>query len=347
MANLTDPLIRAVQGTDPQNLMEYITRQKIYDSRFWKEECFGLTAVDVMERAAKSLKCIGGSFGGYLRPTKFLCFTLKLLQLQPDLELVQEFLQQDHFKYVKALGAFYLRLTGRPADIYEGLEPLYSDYSKLKYRDVNEWKLVHMDEFIDELMTKPFACSIALPRLPFRETLQDAGYVEEGPRPTALKQKLENAGGIEEYLKHKVEVERSPAATALWEKGKGVKSKDKTKLIGKNNQRDSNISGNHSDANNSIRQDVEEGGEKEEGEEIEDRKQTTEEANDEDTKKRKSSEDNEEKKKKKKPKYGSLFKKDKRKDTKSSPDQTASKLEEGSEEYWNEQRAKLGLKPLK
>jgi len=41
MANVTDPLARSVHGKDPQNLIEYITRQKIYDSLYWKEECFG------------------------------------------------------------------------------------------------------------------------------------------------------------------------------------------------------------------------------------------------------------------------------------------------------------------
>ena len=53
MANVTDPLAGAVHGTDPQNLMEYITRQRIYDCRYWKEECFGLTAADVLEKATK------------------------------------------------------------------------------------------------------------------------------------------------------------------------------------------------------------------------------------------------------------------------------------------------------
>ncbi|OEU22210.1 PRP38-domain-containing protein, partial [Fragilariopsis cylindrus CCMP1102] len=173
MANVTDPVIRSLQGSDPQNLMEYITRQKIYDSRFWKEECFGLTATDVIERAAKSLSCVGGTFGGVGRPTKFLSLTLKLLQLQPSIDIVQAFIEQNDFKYLKALGCFYLRLTGRPQEIYEMLEPFYADYSKLKYRDVNEWKLIHMDEFIDELLTKQFCCGIAMPRLPARVTLQD------------------------------------------------------------------------------------------------------------------------------------------------------------------------------
>jgi hypothetical protein len=39
------------------------------------------------------------------------------------------------------------------------------------------------------------ACGIALPRLPKRSTLQDAGYLDDGPRPTVFKPMLEDAGG--------------------------------------------------------------------------------------------------------------------------------------------------------
>jgi hypothetical protein len=93
-----------------------------------------LTAADIFERAASFHKCVGGS----QQPTKFLSLTLKLLQLQPGDELIQEFISQDHFKY--------------------------------------EWKLVYMDEFKHELLTSTAnSCGIALPRLPFREALQQEG----------------------------------------------------------------------------------------------------------------------------------------------------------------------------
>lgn len=335
MANVTDPLIRAVQGTDPQNLMEYITRQKIYDTRFWKEECFGLSAADVLEKAAKSLICIGGTYGGNHRPSKFLCLTLKLLQLQPDLELVLEFIKQDHFKYVRALGAFYLRLTGRPVDIYENLEPLYANYDKLRYRDVTEWKLIHMDEFIDRLFTKPNACGIAMPRLPHRETLITEGYLEDisgpgGLRKTALEELIAEAGGVKEYLKHKMEVGQSEEAAKLWAKffpeevetTKEKKKKKKSEEEQSDGSEDGELeeaSGPQHDSSSSKRK-----------------------HHDEDD------DNDEKKKKKKKPKYGSLFKKHKsKKDKKSTPEESESGgPAEGSDEYWNEQRAKLGLKPL-
>ena len=44
MANRTDPLAAQVHGTNPQNLIERILRERIYANRYWKEHCFGLTA---------------------------------------------------------------------------------------------------------------------------------------------------------------------------------------------------------------------------------------------------------------------------------------------------------------
>lgn len=337
MANVTDPLA-LVRGNDPQNLMEYITRQKIYDSRFWKEECFGLTTVDVLEKSAKTLSAVGGTFGGNRRPTKFLCLTLKLLQLQPDLELIQEFLQQDHFKYARALGAFYLRLTGRPHDVYVLLEPLYADYSKLKYRDVTEWKLLYMDEFVDQLLTQSFACGIALPRLPARETLQEAGYlldddnvhdgdggdVEELSRPTALRDAIQVAGGIKEYLWYKAQEEKSPVGLALWEKRYGPISS----TSGEDNLETSSQSDDKKfqmkDGDNKAGIDG-------------DNKTGIPKKKERNTKKRK---------------YGTLFKQGVetvsvvQKSEEEQPSQSAND-EEGSEEYWNNERKRLGLKPLR
>lgn len=347
MANVTDPLIKSIQGSDPQNLMEYITRQKIYDSRFWKEECFGLNVADVMERAAKTLTCVGGTYSGIAKPTKFLCLTLKLLQLQPDKELIETFLEQDHFKYLRVLGAFYLRLTGRPQDIYELLDPLYADYSKLRYRTTNEWKLVHVDEFIDELLTKPFCCGIAMPRLPTRETLQEAGYLDEGPRPTALHDALTAAGGIREYLRARVDREQqlgpSPGgAIALWEKRYGTLKAKKTT---KPQEEEADMLRDSSDR-------------------IE-----TSDTNDERIGKRKVDHEDDivcgEKKKKKKDKkksdkYGTLFKSTSKTSSSSSrskdskyvrqdgnTDSNDAAVDKDSDEYWNNLRASLGMSALK
>jgi pre-mRNA-splicing factor 38A len=221
MANVTDPLAAAVHGTDPQNLMEYITRQKIYDCRYWKEECFGLTAADILEKATQ-LTCIGGTYGGNSQPTKFVCLILKLLQISPPTELIDAFLDATEFKYVRALGAFYKRLTGRPADIYTSLEPLYTEYCKLCYRDVTEWKLWTMDQLIHQLLHNNRVCGIALPRLPSRRHLLDEGYLE-APYKSPILSVLGDRS-LEEYLYLKV-VDGSVPAKNLWE----------SRLIARNN----------------------------------------------------------------------------------------------------------------
>lgn len=42
-----------------QNLIEYISRQKIYDSLYWKQECFGLSAEKLVDKAVelKEVRC--------------------------------------------------------------------------------------------------------------------------------------------------------------------------------------------------------------------------------------------------------------------------------------------------
>lgn len=43
IANRTVSDAIAVHGKDPQHLVEKIIRERIYDSLYWKEHCFGLS----------------------------------------------------------------------------------------------------------------------------------------------------------------------------------------------------------------------------------------------------------------------------------------------------------------
>ena len=43
-----------------------------------------------------------------------------------------EFIRNEDYKYVRILGALYLRLVGKPEDVYQYLEPLYNDYRKAR-----------------------------------------------------------------------------------------------------------------------------------------------------------------------------------------------------------------------
>jgi hypothetical protein len=50
MANRTDKGAKVIKGTNPQYLIEKIIRMRIYDCRYWKEECFAVTGVPCFVR---------------------------------------------------------------------------------------------------------------------------------------------------------------------------------------------------------------------------------------------------------------------------------------------------------
>ena len=174
--------------------MEQVIRLRIYESAYWKEQCFALTgehlqtlrrhsvtdflacglreAESLIDNAIK-LKAIGGVYSNQ-RPTEFICLLLKLLQIQPEKEILVEYLLVEEFKYVnlpctfshqfrygviqpqvprfqlcpaltfcrylRALAAMYIRMTFRAVEVYELLEPLLKDYRKLRHLSMSEFQ---------------------------------------------------------------------------------------------------------------------------------------------------------------------------------------------------------------
>ncbi|KAF7513542.1 hypothetical protein GJ744_008836 [Endocarpon pusillum] len=175
------PLIR---GANPITLIETAVRDRITESLYWKEQCFGLNAATLLDRAV-DLSYIGGTYGVGMRPTPFLCLAFKLLTLTPEKEIVLEYLNMggEEWKYLRALAAFYVRLTFEPVDIYTTLEPFLTDARKLRRRRKEGYVLMHMDEFIDELLTKDRSCATSLWKLPGRQQLEDLDMLEERVSP--------------------------------------------------------------------------------------------------------------------------------------------------------------------
>nr|CAG4644318.1 EOG090X0DXI [Lepidurus arcticus] len=188
MANRTVKEAVAIKGTNPQYLVEKIVRSRIYDSRFWKEECFALTAELLVDKAME-LRYLGGTYGGNIKPTPFICLILKMLQIQPEKDIIVEFIKSD-FKYVRALGAFYMRLVGTSIECYKYLEPLLNDYRKLRYQNrEGKFELLHMDEFVDQMLREERACDVILPRIQKRYVLEEGNDLD--PRVSALEEDLE------------------------------------------------------------------------------------------------------------------------------------------------------------
>ncbi|KAJ3411133.1 hypothetical protein HDV05_002697 [Chytridiales sp. JEL 0842] len=177
-----------VHGTNPQFLLEKVVRTRIWDSIYWKEHCFALTAASLCEKAAE-LTYIGG-LAHQSKPSEFLSLLLKLLQLQPEREILQVYLTNPDFKYLTALAAIYVRLTENSVRCYEFLEPLLMDRRKLRYRDaMGNFALTYMDVFVDQLLNEERVCDTTLPRLTRREVLVEAGDLEV--RISPLEEELE------------------------------------------------------------------------------------------------------------------------------------------------------------
>lgn len=86
-------------------------------------------------------------------------------------------------RYLRALAAFYVRLTFDPPDIYKTLEPLLSDYRKLKRRTNEGFILTHVDQFIDDLIMKERVCATSLWKMPTRQQLEDLDLLDERVSP--------------------------------------------------------------------------------------------------------------------------------------------------------------------
>ena len=57
MANRTQKDAKSIKGTNPQYLVEKIIRTRIYDSKYWKEQCFGLSCKPfTVETVARGVK---------------------------------------------------------------------------------------------------------------------------------------------------------------------------------------------------------------------------------------------------------------------------------------------------
>ncbi|KAG8905205.1 hypothetical protein FRB99_000474 [Tulasnella sp. 403] len=189
MANKTVRGAVQIHGSNPQFLVEKVIRSRIYESSYWKEHCFALTAESLIDKAIE-LKYIGGVYGNQ-RPTEFMCLLLKLLQIQPEKEILVEYLQADEFKYLRALAVMYIRMTFRAVEVFELLEPLLKDYRKLRMRSMAGYTLTFLDEFVDSLLTQERVCDIILPRLTKRDVLEDTEGL--APRSSALLNAMEGS----------------------------------------------------------------------------------------------------------------------------------------------------------
>jgi len=57
-----------------------------------------LVSAELLVDKAMQLKYVGGVYGGNIKPAPFLCLILKMLQIQPEKDIIVEFITQHDFK---------------------------------------------------------------------------------------------------------------------------------------------------------------------------------------------------------------------------------------------------------
>lgn len=113
------------------------------------------------------------------------------------------------------LAAFYVRLTFDAVDVYKTLEPLLSDFRKVRRRTKDGgYALTFVDQFVDDLLTKERVCGTSLRKLPVRTVLEDLGQLEERVSPLGEEieeidgeserdERSESASGGSEYMRRR------------------------------------------------------------------------------------------------------------------------------------------------
>jgi pre-mRNA-splicing factor 38A len=179
-------------NVDPQALISQIVRDRVYSCRYWKEHCFALNAETILERA-RDLDHVGFLYGGLNRPSPFLCLLIKLLQIQPDLEVVETYInlaesepsndpedQLSDFRYLRALAAAYIRLVGNAIAVHSMMDPLYSDRRQLVVLNPSaQWEIICMDEWADQLTGNGAVYGFHFPYLTNRHQLELRGEITE------------------------------------------------------------------------------------------------------------------------------------------------------------------------
>ena len=168
-----------MKSTAAQNIsqVELILRNRVFNCYYWKDKCFGLTSETIIDKALE-LKYIGGMNHSSNQPTDFICLFIKLLQLNPAEEIIDEYLSDPDLKYLRALTALFIRFAYPPEKIYTKLEKLFCDYKKLVILKSKGYAIIHMDEYIDSLLNDEHIFEISLPKIPKRSVLEENGSLQ-------------------------------------------------------------------------------------------------------------------------------------------------------------------------
>lgn len=146
-----------VGGADSVTLVDKIVRERVFDSVYWKQYCFNVDLLSIQPLLCQ-LRFVGDG------SSPFVCLLVKLLQLVPDRQVVEFFIEQKQFKYMKCVFLLYFRIVYRE---FEYLKAHLADYRRIRVKQGagSGMKLYHVDEFVNDLLQDQFVCGISLPMI--------------------------------------------------------------------------------------------------------------------------------------------------------------------------------------
>lgn len=168
-------------------LVDAILRQRVQDSLFYKQHLYATNESSWAEVVVNEVQYVGG-LDSSNRPSPFLCCFVRMLEIEPSLEIVHEYLDQGgfrEFKYLTALALLYCRVVWLAADFYAVHDEYIRDYRKLRVRlknpvvtdKVQHYKLGTFDQWVDELAVAERVVDIKVPYLAPRAALATRGSV--------------------------------------------------------------------------------------------------------------------------------------------------------------------------
>lgn len=171
-------------------LVEPIVRHRVQDSLFYKQYLHLTNELLLLPVVVDHVHFVAGTDANN-RPSPFLCCLVRMLEIEPPLEIIRLYLDQNgyrEFKYLTALTLLYCRMVMSPRDFYPLYDEYIKDYRRLRFKYKNpqvstgvpvHYYIKHMDEWTDELAVLERVVDIKTPFMALRLVYVERGEVDE------------------------------------------------------------------------------------------------------------------------------------------------------------------------
>ena len=141
-------------------------------SPYYKSVLNNCSILTIIDEIVES-KYIGTTYSKQKFPTPFLCLLVRLTQIQPPIDIVNELLGSHDLKYLRQLMYFYVRMNCKDVQVYKILEQGFESYNKIVVREEDgKFKIINCDEIVEILLTSKNFGSLFFPHLTRRNIFE-------------------------------------------------------------------------------------------------------------------------------------------------------------------------------